>query len=248
MSKQLLYYEEAAPVSSEHHRDWSLEPSNDFSFASASNAVPLVAGEFGVALDEYAIVFLESGDSVQPVAILGVKPEENLFVKTDGGWDARYIPAFVRRYPFVFSKHSDGEHLTLCIDEKFAGWNQEGRGERLFDDQGERTPYLERVLGFAQDYQRQLELTHTFGKQLRELDLLQDVSARFDLPDGGKGSLGGFKAVERDRLKALPGETLSKLAKSEALELIYAHLLSLKNIRGMVRRFRAGSEGAEQAG
>jgi hypothetical protein len=198
----------------------------------------LVTGEFGVALEDYAIVFLDAGDSVQPVAILGIKPEENLFVKAEGGWDARYIPAFVRRYPFVFSKHSDGDRLTLCIDEKFSGWNQEGRGERLFDDEGERTQYLENVLGFAQDYQRQLEVTQAFGRKLKELDLLQDVSARFDLPDGSKGSLGGFKSVDREKLKALSGETLEELVESEALELIYAHLLSLKNIRGMVRRFR----------
>ena len=29
--------------------------------------------------------------------------------------------------------------------------NQEGRGERLITEQGERTPYLEKLMGFLQE-------------------------------------------------------------------------------------------------
>ena len=155
----------------------------------------------------------------------------------DGKWDAHYIPAFIRRYPFVFSKYQDGSRLTLCLDEEHAGWNQDGRGQRLFDTEGERTEYLEEVLGFLQDYQRQFELTQTLGQKLKELDLLQPMASRFKLPSGENAALGGFMAVDRDRLKALPGETLEELVKTEALGLIYAHLSSLENVGAMLKRF-----------
>jgi hypothetical protein len=236
MPKQLLYYEHAVPVSSELHRDWSLEPRSSYDFAARSNSVPLVTGEFNSAQAEYAIVFLETGDVIQPTVLLGLKPDENLFVDANGKWDARYIPAFVRRYPFVFSKHQDGDRLTLCLDEEHAGWNQDGRGQRLFDTEGERTEYLEKVLGFVQDYQRQFELTQAFGQRLKELGLLQPMAARFKLPSGEKAALSGFMAVDRDKLKALPGDTLEDLVKTEALDLIYAHLASLKNVGAMLKR------------
>jgi hypothetical protein len=237
MPKQFLFYQHAVPVSSERHRDWSLEPRNNYDFATHTNSVPLVAGEFGYALVDYAIVFIETGDAIQPVATLGLKPDENLFVDANGKWDAHYIPAFVRRYPFVFSKNQDGDRLTLCLDEEHAGWNQEGQGQRLFDTEGERTEYLEKVLGFVQDYQRQFELTQAFGQRLKELGLLQPMAARFKLPSGEKAALGGFMAVDRDKLKALPGDTLEDLVKKEALDLIYGHLASLKNVGAMLRRF-----------
>jgi hypothetical protein len=65
---------------------------------------------------------------------------------TRGGWQAKYIPAFVRRYPFVFSSRGVGKTFTLCIDEAFPGFNQSGRGERLFGDDGKPTPYVQNVL------------------------------------------------------------------------------------------------------
>ena len=64
------------------------------------------------------------------MVILGVEKDENLYVKQPGSWDARYVPAFVRRYPFVFSRSDDGQTFTLCIDETWSGCNADGKGER----------------------------------------------------------------------------------------------------------------------
>ncbi len=38
-----------------------------------------------------------------PAVLLGIRDQENLYVDDNGAWNAKYIPAFVRRYPFVFS-------------------------------------------------------------------------------------------------------------------------------------------------
>ena len=92
------------------------------------NSVPLASVEIPHAAREYTIVFAGT-DEVQPIVLLGVGAQENLYVTEDGGWDAAYIPAFVRRYPFVFSKSAEGDKFTLCIDESWDGCNQEGRGQ-----------------------------------------------------------------------------------------------------------------------
>src|SRR3954470_10052689 len=146
MSKQLLIYETAVPVSASRHRDCSLAPAPDYAFSSAVNAVPLMAVEFLRAAVEDAIVFTRAGENFMPAVVLGVRGNQNLYLAADKSWHADYIPAFIRRYPFVFSNSADGKTLTLCIDESHPGVNREGRGERLFDDDGKPTPYVERVL------------------------------------------------------------------------------------------------------
>jgi hypothetical protein len=141
MAKQLLIYEKVVPVSKERHANWSIKPSKDYSFARDINSLPLMAVEFPGAASEYTIVFVggQAEDSeVMPAIILGVS-NENLFIDDAGNWQAKYIPAFIRRYPFVFSSTESSERFTLCIDEDYSGFNQEGRGERLFDADGEQT-------------------------------------------------------------------------------------------------------------
>lgn len=236
MTKQLLYYTKVVPVSKEQHGDWSVKATGDYGFARDSNSVPLMAVEFLAAAPEYAIVFAGTDDNIMPLAVLGAQSHENTFVDGDGRWDAKYIPAFVRRYPFVFTKNEDGSRFFLCIDEQYSGCNQNGSGERLFDSDGERTQYLDGVLNFVQEYQVQFARTQAFCNKLKELDLLEPMQARFNLPSGKNLSLTGFMAVNRDKLKALPAETLAELAGTDELELIYTHLQSMKNFSAMVER------------
>jgi hypothetical protein len=236
MTKQLLYYEQAVPLSAKRHEKWSLAPRADFEFASRSNSVPVAAIEFPAAAAEYAIVFAGQEGAVSPVAILGLKSDENLYLDETNQWDARYIPAFVRRYPFVFSKSKEGDKLILCIDEEYGGWNQEGDGQALFDENGERTEYLGKILNFVEEYQRHFERTQAFCRKLGDLELLEPMAARFKLPSGDKAQLTGFMAIDRDKLKALPGDTFAELARTGELELMYVHLQSLRNLEKVLAR------------
>ncbi len=238
MATQLLIYERAVPVSQQRHRDWYIKTGGDYGFASKVNSVPLVAAEIVVASQTYPIVFAGE-DGVIPVVLLGIRDGQNLYVDESGTWDSKYVPAFVRRYPFVFSSNDDGKTFTLCLDEDFAGVNTEGHGERLFDASGERTQYLSNVLNFLQVYQAQFQRTQELGKKLADLDLFEPMQAQVKLKTGQQLTLGGFKVINRAKLKALPVETLGELARADELEVIYAHLASLRNFGPMVERMGA---------
>ncbi len=239
MTKQLQYYERAVPVSAKRHRDWSLAARTDYEFAAHSNSAPMAAVEFPAAAGEYAIVFTGTKEVVQPLVILGLNPDENLYLDEQGKWSARYIPAFVRRYPFVFSQSKDDESkLILCIDEQYDGWAQDGSGRRLFDENGEKTAYFNKMFDFTKEYQREAERTRVFCRTLKELDLLEPMTAKFKLPSGQKAQLTGFMAIDRDKLKALPGDKLAQLAKTGELELMYTHLQSMRNLGPMLARFK----------
>jgi hypothetical protein len=244
MARQLLIYERAVPVNRQRHGNLSVRTGGNYNFAKQVNSVPLMAAEFQNASAEYAVVFAGEGDQVIPVVLLGVRDSENLFVGPDGAWTGRYLPAFIRRYPFVFSSTGDGQNFTLCVDEDFEGCNQEGRGERLFDNDGEQTQYLRGVLGFLQAYQVQFQRTQAFTQRLVALNLLEAMQARFTLRSGKVLTLTGFQAVNRERLKALTGEQLGELARYDDLELIYLHLHSLRHLSATAEKMGAESTGA----
>lgn len=239
MTTQLLIYETVVPVSSGRHGKASVEAGRNFAFSRKVNSVPLTAVEFPLAAPEYAIVFAQNGDEVVPVVILGARQNENLYVGEDDAWQTKYVPAFIRRYPFVFSAGDDGKSVTLCIDEAFQGLNYQGRGQALFAEDGKPTPYVDNVLKFLQEYRAQFLRTQAFCKKLKDLGLLEAMQAKFTLASGEKMSLNGFQAVERERLKKLAPEKLSELASTDELELIYLHLQSMRNFTEVKDRLLA---------
>ena len=226
---QLLFYENAVPVSSARHKKMSVRTGADYKFAEKVNSVPLTVIEFGQAAIEYPIVFTGNADTVMPCAILGATATKNLFVKPDGSWGGKYVPAFVRRYPFVFAQDAGGKQLILHIDESFEGCNEKDRGERLFDSEGNQTQYLKSVLTF-----------------LQELDLLRPMEAQFSLPSGERQSLSGFQTVDREKLKAVSNEDLGKMMRTDELECIYLHLGSLRHFGSLAERFSLDGDMGEE--
>lgn len=234
MTVQMLFYENAVPVHSARHAECSVEM-RGYGFCRGVNSVPLTVVEFRSAAGEYPIVFVQAGAVVRPAVVLGMRREENLMVTEEGEWLGRYIPAFVRRYPFVFSAASEDRQMVLCVDEAFPGFNREGRGQPLFTPAHEPSPYVGRVLRFLQEYRAQFVRTRAFCERLQELQLLEPMQARFTLA-GAPLTLGGFLAVSRQRLKALSGDALASLAAEDELELLYLHLNSLRNFESLRHR------------
>jgi len=239
MANVALFYENATPVTAERHGNWSITKDSGFAFSRNTHFAPVTAVEFARAAREYPLVFAQEGEQAFPVAVLGLKERENLYITESGEWDAAYVPAFVRRYPFIFASDAAGEKFTLCIDESFAGCNEEGDGERLFLKDGARSAYLDSTLAFLEQYQIQFQLTRAFSDRVRELGLLEPVQANIALKSGQRIALGGFLTVNRDRLKSADGDTLSALVKQDHLELLYTHLYSLNNFSRLMDRFAA---------
>jgi hypothetical protein len=239
--KQMLIYNEVVPVTRERHGKLSLKPTTSFEFAGETNSVPLLAQEFGMAGLHFPIVFSEGGDGHVPAAILGVRDKENAFVAKDGSWSAPYIPAFLRRYPFIFATDEKAETFTLMVDRTYPGLNSGGKGERLFDADGEQTQFLKNAINFLSEYQAHYERTRAFGNSLNELGLLEPGEIHLPLPGDPERRLRGFKIVSRDKLRALSAETLARLNASGELELIYLHLFSLGNLPRLQEKLAAAA-------
>lgn len=223
------FYERAVPINKARHREHSVEIGRDYGFAKAMNAVPIVTGEFEAAALQYPIIFSKTGDMIQPMALVGLRDNENLFVSEDGTWTGDYIPALMRRYPFVFSHEEDSDKYVLCIDEAFGGVNTEGKGDSLFTADGEATDFLERAIGFTTSYQKQMQDTRVLMGRLSDLDVFSPAEVKFSI-DGNSAALRGMMMVDREKISALTPDQLWELAAAGDLEKLYAHLISLRNI------------------
>jgi len=115
-SGNVLFYAKPEPLSRELHGKIGLrQMDRPFGFASGTNVVPLTVGEFGVAALSYPIIF--AGDRYQPLAVMGIRQGSNLFVGEDGSFAVgAYIPAYIRRYPFVLANDQNRGQLVVCID------------------------------------------------------------------------------------------------------------------------------------
>ena len=222
------------------HRSLRLKPSpTRYDRTAGMNALFITAIEFGDVCREYPIVFIEAGQTdgqreVAPMAVLGLEQGENLMLGADGGWGARYTPAILRGYPIGLARVGEGNY-ALCVDAK-AGALSTDEGERLFDDAGEPTPFLDECRKFAEEVEGQAQRTRLFGRRLVELDLLRSMRFDANLPDGNKITVDGFLALDEEKLGALPDATVLDLHRSGVLSLIHAHQISLGLMRALVER------------
>ena len=229
MAKQLMYYEKVVPISLERHKDWSVAQ-GDYSFAKETNAAPLMCAEFLSAATELPIVFGKTDSGFTPVVILGIEQGKALTVDAKGKWVGSYVPAFVRRYPFVFAEGKDKETYTLCLDEEFDGVDREGNtGNALYEGE-EASKFLKDILEFTKNVEVEQRKTIEFCKLLESNDLLVPMQAGLTMPDGQKRAVTGFHVVSREKLKEIEQDVLADFFKRDVLELIYYHLASMRNM------------------
>lgn len=233
-----LFYKKVVPLNKEQHNTLHIEPVDGFGFASETNSIYIAAIEFIKCVSDYVIVFgRDESENVYPVVLLGLQVNKNLYVDDKGGWDASYIPAYARRYPFILAAPEGNEgNFTVCVDESFSGFNTAKEGQALFDDKGEQTPILKQAVDFLEDYQKNVSITTAFCNNLKSLDVLEPMQANVELQSGDKFAIGGFQCINREKLKALPEDKVAGLLKSDQMELIFAHLLSLNNVNKLMQK------------
>ena len=242
--EQPLFYQEPVALNREVHSKLRVGKSpKGYAFAAKSHSVILAPVEFFEACKEYPIIFSTAADgSVTPIALLGFREGENLFVDVEGEWDARYIPAYVRRYPFILSE-SGSDDLTVCLDQTYDGLGA-ADGEAIFTPEGAYSDYMKQTMEFLRNFHVQFQNGAPFGEKLKELDLLKPMDALIELNDGRKFALNGFSVVDEQKMQGLSDEELGSLLRPGYLALIYAHLLSLSTMSALVDRLSGLAEAA----
>ena len=227
-------FSKLVPLSKESHKSLKVLPIKDFSFANKSHLLGLMASEFPMASAEYPVVFVEAEDGeFKPVAMLGVKPGENLLLSDEGKWSARYIPAILRRYPFALASGPNNDEFAVCIDEGSSVLS-ESEGESLFDDSGEPTKLLESAKNYLLELRKMELQTNAFCQLLKEHNLLAPLNLKIKEGEEVKSITGCF-AINNERFEKLSDEIFLTFRKRGYLPIVYAHLSSLRNIENLLK-------------
>jgi len=227
----VLFYSSPEPLSVETHRHLGLRRvDRPFDFAARSQVAPLTVTEFSLAGLTYPIIF--AGEGYTPLAVMGVNAESNMFVTAAGVFEAgAYVPAYVRRYPFVLANDSVREQLVVCID-RGASMIGDLPDLAFFDAAGEPTEYTKGCIQFCNDFEVEVRRTASFVETLKALDLFETRKTTHTPtnPDGSPGetqTIAEYFAVSDEKLKALPNDKIRELLDNGAIAQIYAHLHSL---------------------
>ena len=230
---EVLFYERPVPLNRTAHKDLRIKPIPNLKFAGTVHSVPLTGVEFPAAARDLPILFGGlSPEDAGPMALLGLRENENLFVNAAGQWEANtYIPAFVRRYPFVLAEKpagQEGDDFTVFLDEAYEGFGT-AEGDRLFKEDGAESELLANAVKFLGEFQQHVARTQWFMEQLRKHNLLEPRNIRLE-KDGKSINLNGLFVVNEDKLRQLDEKTSHEFLREGVFGWIYAHLLSLSNI------------------
>ena len=236
-----LFYNSLVPLSSQFHPGHGLKARDGFGFARTTHAIPVTVDEFAVVQRFYPIVF-GLGDNPAPLALVGLTEGQNLFVDADGQWqNGTYVPAFVRRYPFMLARLQEGaEELSLCFDDSSAQIAADGE-DKLFDGL-EPTETTKGILAFCEQFEQAVGRTRGFMEELAKLDLMIDGEVTIQQPGMPDPAVyRGFRMVAEEKLQAIRGDQARKMVQNGMMGLIYAHLFGLAQIGSLFEKQRAAA-------
>jgi hypothetical protein len=223
-------FQKLVPVNVGRHANTKIKQVEGFSFASGFHIASVMMHEFARAAAIYPIVFIEDKqlDEFRPVVLLGLDANENLFVGKDGKWQASYVPAIIRRYPFALARTDQEGQFTVCIDEGSALVSTE-EGNPLFNEQGEPTQVIENVKRYLGELQQMDGISNAFSKFLKEHNMFTPLNMRVRDNDRVKNITGCY-VINEERLNNLSEELFKEMREKRYLPAIYAQLISLAQI------------------
>lgn len=226
-------FKAVVPISWERHGRKKIKTIQNFDFAKDINMASIMVHEFSRASSTYPIVFVEDKrkDQFKPVVLLGLEDGENLFIQDDK-WQASYIPAIIRRYPFALAATGEEGRFTVCIDEQ-SDLLTDLDGQALFNDNGEPAEPLERVKRYLAELQQMDRFTEDFCKYLSEKNMFAPLNMRIRLGNEMRNVTGAY-IVNEERFNALSDETFIEMRSKKYVPVVYAHLSSLSQIERLL--------------
>ena len=248
-----LFYEGLEPLNFTQHGKMKVRAVPASPVMASTHAVPLTVDEFMLVQRFCPIVFSVGEDPI-PMALMGLNEGVNVFLGEDGRArdEQVYIPAYMRRYPFLLARlRPDADELSLCFDPKSGAVGDFDEGEPLFDGD-QPSEATKAILQFCEQFEAAGQRTSAFMEDLKKSDLLMEGEVAIqqaDKPDQPY-VYRGFKMINQEKLRQLDAEKVKNWNEIGLLPLIYAHLFSLDLMRvifGLQAQQGKGPAGADGA-
>lgn len=222
------------------HRDLQIDTRRSAALGDDLHIAPTFPDEFRNVQAHYPIVFHKDAQgAMQPVALLGFRRGENLFLDGER-WDAHYVPLAIERQPFLIGAGNSG--LDVVIDLDHPRVRRDG-GEALFLTHDGTTPYLDRITSLLRTLHDGLQATPAFVAVLLQHALLESFVLDVELEGGTQHRLTGFYAIHEERLRALDDAAVLAMYRAGHLEAAYMAVASLANLRSLIERMNRRAAG-----
>ncbi|MGJ8564347.1 MAG: SapC family protein [Alphaproteobacteria bacterium] len=237
VSGNVMFYKNPQPLAKDKHENYGVvQTEKPFAFMQDQHFMPLTAPEFGSASTSFPVIF--AGEERTPLAVMGIRSGENLFI-TDGQFEQDfYMPAFARRYPFVLAGDKANDRFVVCVDEAAECVVKKDAAQKFFEN-GETSAFTQEAFTFLQNFERDRQATDIMIQKFKELDLFENKDMHFqgqnaDGSPAERQKIADYFAITEERLRALPAETLKELAENGYLAAAHAHMISLGNWQRLV--------------
>lgn len=227
-------FKQLVPLNKSRHAAKKIKQIEGFGFASEFHIASLMVHEFSRAAAIYPVVFLEDKerDQFRPVVLLGLEEGVNLFTDADGKWQASYVPAIIRRYPFALASTGQEGQFTVCIDEG-SDLVSDTEGVPLFGADGEPAEAIENIKTYLGELQQMDAFTNEFCKFFAQHNLFTPLNMRVRQADQAK-NISGCYVINEERLNNLSNELFLEIRAKNYLPAVYAHLISLSQIERLM--------------
>ena len=233
-----IFYSALEAINLDQHGKMKVRGITSMPEMGRTHAVPLTVDEFTLVQRHYPIVFTAGGSPV-PIALMGLNEGVNVFLDENGRAldQTIYIPAYLRRYPFLLARlRPDTDELSLCFDPTSGAIGDFDEGEPLFDGD-QPSAATKAVLEFCEQFEAAGLRTNAFIEDLVKSDLLMDGEVAIQ-PEGFDQPFvyRGFRMVDEEKIRNLRGDELRKMNQNGMLPLLFAHLFSLSQMRDVFSR------------
>jgi hypothetical protein len=223
-----LLYKQLEPLSTQAHASYKVRPVEGAPHLVNVHAVPLLIEEFVPAQRFYPIVF-SLGENPVPLALMGLNEGVNTFFDDQGKLlNPTYVPAYVRRYPFMLARVAAGEEtLSLCFDPSSGFVGDFEDGQPLFDGD-QPSEATQQIMKFCEEFEVAAQRTSAFMEELTKLEILMDGELSVQLNTDTQPALyRGFRMIDEEKFREMRGDELRRINQNGVLPLLMAHLFSL---------------------
>lgn len=219
------------------HKDVRISTERSYEMGDGAMCCVTFPQEFRNLQAHYPVLFQMTPDRSGYVclALLGFENGENLFLE-NGGWTARYIPLSMDIHPFLIGVPSHENEDPKVVIDMDSPRLQEGEGNRLFDEAGMPTTYLENISTKLAYLDEGFRNATDYCATLQKFALLEPLSIDITLRDGSKNRLMGFHTIHEENLAGLSASAIGELHAKGYLFATHMAIASLSNLANLIER------------
>lgn len=223
-------------LNNEKHHNLKIQTNKLNTKSNRVNVANVIVGELNTLVHEYAIFMTKSPTSgaLQLTAILGFKSGENLYLNGDN-WRATYLPLDITRRPFQAylpdKNNMDKGHVAIDL---LAEQVNEKHGTPLFDEQGDKTEFLQRIEKTFSELMGGAKQTSALLQLAEQLNLVEGINLSIDVSDKSKVELNGLFSFDKEAVGKLSGQELEQAHQSGLLQVISLMLSSSLHLQKLI--------------